>query len=53
MKNNLSQLCQIKFVDLIETNNFANLRFFLFHILLLKMNFFKLKKKYTSHKKIL
>ena len=34
------KLCETQFVDLIVTNNFANLRFFVFHILLLKrMNF--------------
>ena len=30
------KLCEIKIVDLFKTNNFAFLRFFVFHILLLK-----------------
>ena len=34
------KLCQKKFVDLIETNNFANLCFFrISHILVKKLNF--------------
>ena len=46
------KLCQTKFVDLIETNNFVNLRFFrISHIIVKKLNFgfsillFQIKKK--------
>ena len=34
------KLCKTKFVDLIETNHFANLRFFrISHIIVKKLNF--------------
>ena len=34
------KLCQTKFVDLIETNNFVNLRFFrISYIIVKKLNF--------------
>ena len=53
--------CQAKIADLFKTNNFAILRFFVSHILLLKeiefwifnSIFLNLKEKYTSCEKIL
>ena len=49
-----------KFVDLIQTNNLAKLRFFrISHIIVEKLNFrfsivfFEIKRKYTSYEKIL
>ena len=55
------KLCETKIVDLFKTNNFALLRFFVFHILLLKKIefwifnsiFLNLKEKYTSYLKML
>ena len=55
------KLCETKIVDLFETNNFAFLRFSVFHILLLKKIefwifnsiFLNEKEKYTSYEKML
>ena len=54
------KLCEKKFVDLFETNNFVFLRFFrISHIIVKKFNFgfsivfFKLKRKYASYETML
>ena len=55
------KLCGTKIVNLFKTNNFAFLRFFVFHILLLKKIefwifngiFLNQKEKYTSYEKML
>ena len=55
------KLCETKIVDLFKPNNFALLRFFVIHILMLKKVEFSIfnsiflnyKKIYTSYEKIL